>query len=280
MTMTRKQHISSVVFLGGGRITSALCAGLRLARDRREIIVYDRNPEKLRALRRESRVAVVRDLKSVLERASIVVLAVRPASVAEMLAEVKARDVVPGLYVSLAAGVPLRNLRAWLPNAIWVRAMPSPVCRIALGLTAVCFDRGVPKPARARLRELFEHVGQIVEISEQELDVFTATFTSSHGYHALATLAEQARQAGLDRKTALTAAAHALCDGIAYWRQSGSTLDDLLHEAATPGGTAAATMSAMDQAGYVRVVAKGLAAGIGQARRNAKGGASRRGTVS
>lgn len=271
--MGRENRRSTIVFLGGGRITSAICAGLRLAGDRREIVVYDRNPEKLRVLRRESRVAAARDLKSALERASMTVLALRPASVAEMMAEARACGVAPGLCISLAAGVPLRNLRAWLPKAIWVRAMPSPVCRIARGLTAVCFDRGVGKPDRARVRELFEQVGQIVEISEKELDVFTATFSSSHGYHALATLAEHARQAGLDRKTALTAAAHALCDGIAYWRQSGSTLDDLLHEAATPGGTAAATMSAMDQAGYARVVAKGLAAGIGHARRNAATGA-------
>jgi len=61
-----------------------------------------------------------------------------------------------------------------------------------------------------------------------------------------------------------------LADGIGYWRESGVSLDELLQEAATPGGTAAATMAAMDRAGYARVIAKGLAAGIAQARRNAK----------
>lgn len=149
--------------------------------------------------------------------------------------------------------------------------MPSPVCRIARGLTAVCFDRGVGKSDRGRVLDFFRHLGQIVQIPEREFDVFTATFSSSHGYHAVKTLAEQAQRAGLDRKTARIAAAHALCDGIQYWRQSGSSLDELLHEAATPGGTAAATMAAMDEAGYARVVARGLAAGVGQARRNAKG---------
>ena len=39
----------ATVFLGGGRITGALAAGLRLAGYEREIIVYDRNPEKVRA---------------------------------------------------------------------------------------------------------------------------------------------------------------------------------------------------------------------------------------
>jgi len=45
---------------------------------------------------------------------------------------------------------------------------------------------------------------------------------------------------------------------------------DLLQEAATPGGIAAATISAMDEAGYSRVVERGIHAGIRQARRNAK----------
>ncbi|MGA8342592.1 MAG: pyrroline-5-carboxylate reductase dimerization domain-containing protein, partial [Candidatus Sulfotelmatobacter sp.] len=77
-------------------------------------------------------------------------------------------------------------------------------------------------------------------------------------------------RAGLGRATALTAAAHALSDAISYWRESGLSLGELLHEAATPGGIAAATMSAMDEAGYARVVEDGLRAGIQQARLNAK----------
>jgi pyrroline-5-carboxylate reductase len=102
------------------------------------------------------------------------------------------------------------------------------------------------------------------------MDAITATHSPTHGYHALANLAEAAQRAGLNRKAALIAAAHALSDGIAYWRESGMELDELLHEAATPGGIAAATMAAMDQAGFARVVQKGVSAGVAQARRNGK----------
>jgi len=101
------------------------------------------------------------------------------------------------------------------------------------------------------------------------MDAITATHSPTHGYHALAKLSKAAERAGLSHKVALIAAAHALSDGIFYWRESGSTLEELLHEAATPGGIAAATMAAMDKAGYDRVMQKGLAAGVRQARRNA-----------
>lgn len=106
----------ATVFLGGGRITGALAAGLRLAGDRRAIVVYDRHPEKLRDLRRESRVEIAPDLETAVERAEMMIVAVRPGSVKEMLREVAAcRAVAPRLCISLAAGIPMRNLRAWLP---------------------------------------------------------------------------------------------------------------------------------------------------------------------
>lgn len=267
----------TTLFLGGGRITGALAAGLRLSeksqrRDRRRIVVYDRHPEKLRVLRRESQVEVARDLKSAVEQSELLIVAVRPKSVQEMLREVAACGArPPELCVSLAAGVPLRNLRNWLgAPARWVRAMPSPVCRIGRGLTPLCFDRGISKIERTRVREFFAQVGLVLELPERQMDAITATHSPTHGYHALATLARAAQNAGLNRTTSLIAAAHALSDGILYWRQSGQSIEELLVEAATPGGIAAATMAAMDRSGYQRAVVGGIRAGVAQARRNAK----------
>ena len=62
-----------ILFVGGGRITSALCAGLRLGKYPPEIVVYDRNPDKLRALRTESRVTISHGLKQALARAEILI---------------------------------------------------------------------------------------------------------------------------------------------------------------------------------------------------------------
>ena len=268
--MTERKVQLATVFLGGGRITGALAAGLRLAGDKRAILVYDRHPEKLQALRRESRVEMARDLKSAIERAEMLIIAVRPSSVKEMLAEVAACGArPPKLCISLAAGIPLRSLRGWMGGPVrWVRAMPSPVCRIGRGFTPVCFDRAATKNDRALVRRMFEQVGQMLELKEAQMDAITAASSPTHGYHALKALAKAAQNSGLDAKTSLIAAAHALSNGIEYWRESGEKLEDLLAEAATPGGIAAATMAAMDQAGYKQAVASGIRAGIEQARRN------------
>jgi pyrroline-5-carboxylate reductase len=262
--------VKATVFLGGGRITGALLAGLRLVGYGRPIIVHDRHVEKLRKLKRQYDIAVEPDLHRAVESADLLIIAVRPDSVRGLLKEIGTHKIRRRLTtVSLAAGVPLSKLRAGLGAEQWARAMPSPVCRTGQGLTALTFGRGISVAARAKVRNLFALVGGVLEIPEKQLDAFTVTFSSSHGYHALATLIDAAEAIGLDRKSARLAAAHALADGIAAWRSSTSPLGDLLQEASTPGGTAAAVIASMNDAGYARIVQQGLRAGLRQARKNA-----------
>ena len=120
------------------------------------------------------------------------------------------------------------------------------------------------------MKQLFEKVGQVIEIPESRFDAFTVTYSASHGYHALAALAGAAEKLGLDRRTAITAAAHALADGIIAWREGKVSLNQLLREAATPGGTAATVLAAMTSAGYESAIARGLRAGITRTKKTAR----------
>jgi len=264
-----------IVFLGGGRITGALLSGLRLARYARPIIVHDRHAGKLRQLQQRYGVMVERNLDRAVAQAGILIIAVRPGSVSDLLLKINStrRETTA---VSLAAGVPLANLREQLSSVRWARAMPSPACRTLHGLTALTFSPGFPNGRKTEIRQLFGAVGQVLEIPETKFDAFTVTYSSSHGYHALATLAAAAEELGLDRKIALAAAAHALADGILAWRDAAVPLHNLLQEAATPGGIAAAVMERMNRAGYKKVVEKGLAAGLAKARTNAQAGTAKR----
>lgn len=261
--------MKATVFLGGGRITGALLAGLRLANYHRPIIVYDRHPEKLRQLKRLYGVRTEPDLGNAVEQAQLLIVAVRPDSLKDLLKEIGELD-HPLSAVSLVAGVPLARLREGLGKRVrWSRAMPSPACRSGRGLTALAFDRRMSSSEQRQVKNLFLKVGAVIEVPESKFDVFTVTYSCSHGYHALATLAGAAEKLGLDQKTALLAAAHALADGIIAWREGDISLDDLIHEAATPGGIAATVMRSMDAAGYSRAVRSGLVAGLRRTRKNA-----------
>jgi pyrroline-5-carboxylate reductase len=262
--------VSTTVFLGGGRITSAMLAGLRLTGTADRLIVHDRNSDKLRELRKRYRVTVEPDLRRAVTGADLLVVAVRPDSVRELLCDIGSVS-QPVLAVSLAAGLPLRVLRKGLgPPVSWARAMPSPASRSGRGLTALAFPSAVTRQERKRVRDFFSNLGSVIEIQERKFDAFTVTYSSTHGYHSLATLAGAAQEIGLDRKTALLASAHALADGIVAWREGKDSLDSLLDEAATPGGIAATTMAGMDAAGYGRAVRKGVRAGLRRVRANAR----------
>jgi pyrroline-5-carboxylate reductase len=248
-----------------------MLAGLRLGQSQHRFIVHDRHVNKLRRLSTQYRVAIEPDLQKAVEQADLLIIAVRPDSVRDLLQTIR-KVRLPLLAVSLAAGVPLRTLQTSLGGPVrWARAMPSPVCRNGRGLTAVTFPKGLAARDRKFVRAFFATFGQVVDIPESKFDAFTVTYSSSHGYHALATLAQAGQAAGLGRKSALVAAAHALADGIVAWRDGKQSLEALLEEAATPGGIAATTMSAMDSTGYGRAVRAGVRAGLARARANARG---------
>jgi pyrroline-5-carboxylate reductase len=282
--------MSRLVFLGGGRITSAMLAGLRLAKHDYRLLVHDRNPEKLRDLKKRYAVEVEADLNRAVKQADILIVAVRPSSIRKLLREIA--DLIPDatakfskkatrkskrplssrepLAISVVAGVPLRVLSKLVGSPMnWARAMPSPVCRSGRGLTALTFPKGLARGERKRVYDLFGSFGKVVEIPESRFDAFTVTYSCSHGYHLLASLADAAQAVGLDRHTALLASAHALADGIVAWREGNESLESLIGEAVTPGGIAAATIAAADAAGCKRAVRRGVAAGLRRARSNA-----------
>jgi pyrroline-5-carboxylate reductase len=263
--------VKATVFLGGGRITSALIAGLRLAKYDLPIVVHDRHPEKLRNLKKQYGVITETSLEIAVEAARWLIVAVRPDSVFELFKKIENLELRRELTViSLAAGVPLAQLERSLGSPYrWARAMPSPICRTGEGLTALAFSHTLKKTHRTEIRNLFALVGSVIEISETQFDAFTVTFSISHGHHALATLIEAAQSIGLDEKTAQLAAAHALGDAISSWRSSGMPLSELLDEAATPGGIAASVIESLNNAGYQRIVENGLRAGMDRARKNA-----------
>jgi pyrroline-5-carboxylate reductase len=265
-------RVKATVFLGGGRITAALLAGLRLAKYRGPIVVHDRNAHKLRALKKEFGVTVEPDLLRAVRQARLLILAVRPGDVENVLSKLRgARGKSSFMACSLAAGIPLANLQKMLgPPVRWARAMPSPVARLGRGLTGLTFPYRFRRADQALVRNFFSQVGDVLEIPERQFDAFTVTYSASHGYHALATLAESARALGLDRKAAFTAAAHALGDAIVSWRDGEDSLDALLNEAATPGGIAATVMNSMEAAGYSRIIRKALRAGVTRARKNSR----------
>ena len=228
--------MSTVVFLGGGRITSAMLAGLRLAKTRHRLVVHDRNPGKLRDLEKRYRVAVEPDLNRAVKQAEVLIVAVRPSSVREVLRATgnPIGDMDrPLLAVSLAAGVPLRVLSQLVgPPVGWTRAMPSPLCRSGRGLTAVTFPRTLTRADRKCVHDLFASFGRVVEIPESKFDAFTVTlFMQPWLSRTRDSGSNCAKRQVLIEIRRCSRSAHALADGILAWRDGKDSLESLLEEA-------------------------------------------------
>src|SRR5436305_11873797 len=109
----RRTRVKATVFVGGGRITSALVAGLRLASYKTPIIVHDRNPKKLAQLQRQYAVITEPDLNRAVASAGLLIVAVRPDSIRQLLAAIGGIE-RPLAAISVAAGIPLSTLHAQL----------------------------------------------------------------------------------------------------------------------------------------------------------------------
>src|SRR5256885_12116175 len=186
----------ATVFLGGGRITSALIAGLRSSGYEQPIVVHDRDAQKLGHLKRQYSVTIEHDLRRAVDQAHLLIIAVRPDGISRLLDAIGSVK-RPITAISLAAGVPLAKLRASLrPPVRWVRAMPSPVCRSGRGLTAVTFESAVSPGGRRGVEQLFERGGQGVKNPEREVGAFTVTHLNSHGSHAPGGVGGGSRETG------------------------------------------------------------------------------------
>ncbi len=258
--------MNTIVFLGGGRITSALLAGLTAAKFRAEFVVHDRHAHKLRRLEKEFGIAAEPNFESAVKRAALLILAVRPPSAREILCSMPAlRQILPS--VSLVAGVTLKRLQTWSPPRLrWARAMPSPACRTRHGLTALTFQPRYPRAARDLVESLCGAVGEVLHLPEARFDAFTVLYSVSHGQYTLHAMTRSGMNLGLGRNIAVQAAAHALCESILSWRVSGVSLNVLLQEATTPGGTSAAVIASLKKSGYTEMLERALGAGVRRAK--------------
>jgi pyrroline-5-carboxylate reductase len=115
--------------------------------------------------------------------AGIVLVAVKPAMVPDLLAEI-ADAVEPGaIVVSVAAGVTVARFEELLPASVAVvRSMPNTPAIVGRAVTGVSAGtRSTPEQV-ALVRTMFETVGTVVEVPESQLDALSTISGSGPAY--------------------------------------------------------------------------------------------------
>lgn len=191
MTEAAQTTLPTIAFLGAGSMAGAILGGLLSPRVSVE--------GGIRVTSRSSATAAkYADVASVtayaadddtdanrraVRGAKLVVLAVKPYLVPEVLAEV-AGDLEPdAVVVSVAAGVTVATMEAALPASVAVvRTMPNTPAQVGRGVTGVSRGTRATDHDAALVRSLFETVGAVVEVPESQLDALSTISGSGPAY--------------------------------------------------------------------------------------------------
>lgn len=195
-----------------------------------------------------------------------ILLAIKPQSLAGMAAELRPlldREGNSRPVVSILAGTPTSKLESALGDrARILRAMPNLPARIRKGTTAIAGGRSWQGPW-TQARSLFGALGQVVEIQESLFDAFTAIAGSGPAYvfYLAEALTRAAVAQGFDAAQADVIVRSVLAgssDLLA--RESDRQAVELRASVTSKGGTTAAAVSVLDQAGLQEVIVNAIAA--------------------
>jgi pyrroline-5-carboxylate reductase len=174
--------------LGGGSMGSAVLAGLAAA-GVPDLRVTTRSAARaagfvgvpgITALSQEERPDANREA---VRGARLVVVAVKPAQVVDVLREVAADLTEGAVVVSVAAGIPIRAMEAVLPAGTAVlRAMPNTPAAVGEGVTGVAPGSAAGAEAVAATVSAFRTVGDVLELPEERIDALSAVSGSGPAY--------------------------------------------------------------------------------------------------
>ncbi len=241
-----------VACIGAGNMTEAIVAGLLHAGHLppARIMASDIRTGRLDDIRTAYGIAVTGTNQEAAAWADVILLAVEPQVLDEVLREIA--PVVGGakLVVSVAAGYPIARVRRLLPGAgRIVRTMPNTPSAIREGITAMAWVEGLNDDDVRTARALFEPIGKVVEVSERALDAVTGLSGSgpAYVYVMIEALADGGVKMGLPRETAQLLAAQTVAGAARMVIESREHPGALKDRVASPGGTTIAGLHELER---------------------------------
>ncbi len=214
------------------------------------------------------------DGNAVAAAARIVVVGVKPAMVEDLLAEIAPHLAEDAIVVSIAAGVTLATFRRVLGDGVSVlRAMPNTPSTVGRGVTGLAAAEGVTDEERALVRSLFETVGTVIEVPEEQIDPLSTISGSGPAYVYL--LIEEFTKAatgkGFAEREARIMAEQTFIGATALLEASGENPAELRRRVTSPKGTTERAVAVLQDARLDDVFARATDAALARARELAGG---------
>ena len=245
-------------FIGVGNMGEALVKGLIGSGAARplEIWVSARRPERVQELVRLYGVRGGSNAE-VAREADIVVLAVKPQILDQVLRGIAQELTHDKLVISVAAGVPIAAIERRLnaPMRI-VRSMPNTPATVGAGATAIALGEHATPQDLVVAKAIFDSVGLTVQLEEAQLDAVTGLSGSGPAYIFLIieALADAGVKVGLSRRSAMQLAAQTVLGSAKLLIETGQHPGLLKDSVTSPGGTAIAGLHTLEAGGLRNVL--------------------------
>lgn len=166
-------------FIGAGNMGAAIIAGIYKVH---KIWICETDKKRATALKRKYKVSTC-SIECMTKTCDVIVLAVKPQGMEEVVKELAQFINKNTLVVSIAAGITTKFLEKLLPTKTRVvRTMPNMPAQIGQGMTAISKGKNATAKDVKIARKIFDCVGETIIIEEKMMDAFTAVSGSGPAY--------------------------------------------------------------------------------------------------
>ena len=229
-------------FIGGGNMGRAIMSCLLKAElyQPHQVMVYDAYTPVMEKLEESLHIKSTMDVTKLVKEAEIIVLAVKPQVLPDVLAELKDKIDKNKLIISIAAGISIAQLEEMIsPEHHIVRVMSNTPALVGAAMTGVCLNKNVDEKEKKAVLSIFKALGRAELITENLMDAVVGISGSSpaYVYMFINALADGAVLEGMSKNQAYIFAAQAVLGSAKMDLESGYHPGELIDMVCSPGGT-------------------------------------------
>ncbi len=255
----------TIAVIGAGNMGEALVRGLlnRGAVAASQLVAADVQAHRLELFAHQFGISVVTDNTVAVGRADIVLLAVKPQQISDVLGGLRNHIDRSKLVISIAAGVPIARIERELGDSTRVvRVMPNTPAQIGEGAAALCKGRHADDDDLTIADAILSAVGTTVRTEESYLDAVTALSGTGPAYLFLIAEAmiEAGVKLGMPADMARQLTLQTIVGAAKLMIDSGEEPAELRRKVTSPNGTTEAAMRVMADRKLVEIFVEAVKA--------------------
>ena len=251
-----------IAIIGGGNLGSAIAEGLIKSKfcKAADITITKRNTSTLQHLAKKG-VQVTADNDKAIRNAELVILAIKPFQVSEVLNELKKGLTSKHILVSVVTGVLMEEIESTIKKKIPVfRAMPNTAVAIQQSMTCISYINATEAQINF-VNELFSTLGKVAMINEKLMDAATVLGACGTAYamRYIRANIQGGIEIGFDANTANLIVAQTVKGASELLLQNGTHPEQEIDKVTTPKGCTIAGLNEMEHQGFSSSLIKGIA---------------------